>query len=91
MYLSEIKMSKLLQRLMFFGALLLGVLPTFALESAEKMSSTGCTPIKANQSGWWLELDVKILVAARPKTIQNLSARFPVLARFDGVTPESIS
>ena len=92
-------MFKPLQQLIILGALLLSASPTFAVESkldavlldATKMSSTERAQIKANRAEWWLGLDTKILVAAPAKTIQNLSARFPVLARFQGVTPESFS
>ena len=61
------------------------------LLDAAKMSAANRAQIKADQSGWWLGLDMQILVAAPPKTILSLSKRFPVLERFYGVTPESFS
>ena len=83
------------------GALLLSATPLAAakpaatldavLLDATNMSADQRAQIKANQAGWWLGLDSKILVAAPPKTIQSLSARFPVLEHFHRVTPESFS
>ena len=61
------------------------------LLDATKMSASERAQIKANQASWWLGLDSKLLVAARPKVILSLSARFPVLERFYGVTPASFS
>ncbi len=61
------------------------------LLDATKISAADRAKIKANQSGWWLGLDRKILVAAAPDTILRLAKRFPVLERFYGVTPESFS
>lgn len=61
------------------------------LLDATKMSAAERAYIKANQASWWLGLDSKLLVAAPSKKIQALSARFPVLAQFYGVTPASFS
>ena len=97
-------MSKFMRLAMLCVALLLNTATAFAasasvlqtpldavLLDATKMSSAARAQIKANQSGWWLGLDTKILVAAPAKTLKSLSARFPVLAQFHGVTPESFS
>lgn len=61
------------------------------LLDATKMSASERAQIKESQASWWLGLDTKLLVAAPSKTIQGLSARFPVLAQFYGVTPASFS
>ncbi len=81
--------------LLLSAAPLAAAKPFVALDAvlldATNMSAAERAQVKANQSGWWLGLDTKILVAAQPKVIQNLSAQFPVLERFYRVTPESFS
>ena len=93
--LSFMKIGLICCALLLSAAPLAAAKPLAALDAvlldATNMSAAKRAQIKANQSGWWLGLDTKILVAATPKAIQMLSAQFPVLARFYRVTPESFS
>lgn len=92
---SFVKIGTICSALLLSAAPLAAAKPPVALDAvlldATNMSAAERAQIKANQSGWWLGLDTKILVAARPKVIQNLSVQFPVLERFYRVTPESFS